>query len=355
MSAAMDTDNSIGPLLRETAERVFRDHCAAGVVRLAEQGTWPAAAWAALEEAGLHRALLAEAAGGFGVPVTDALSLLRVAAEHALPLPLAETMLAGWLLGKAGLPVPDGPLTVAPVVHGETLTVTRDRLHGVASRIPWGRNAGAVAAVVEFAGRAGVALVQPGGWTTEPGENVAREPRDTLRFDDVPVTVRPIDVSPADVRAVGAALRSQQMAGALMRLTAMTTHYAQDRVQFGRPIGKFQAVQHMIAELAAEAAAAKAGAELALRARDAGADFAAVAAAKIRASLAAGKGAALAHQIHGAIGVTEEHALHDFTRRLWQWRDDAGDEFHWSERLGRLMIQGGGAALWRNIVAIGEA
>src|ERR1700739_1549674 len=144
----MNTPDTTGDLLRASAARVFRAHCEPSVLAAAGQGLGPARAWAALEEAGLPRALLPEAAGGFGVAVTDALSLLRVAAGVALPLPLAETMLASWLVAEPGLPVPDGPLTIAPVVAGETLTLAGDRLFGVASRVPWGRNAAAVAVLV---------------------------------------------------------------------------------------------------------------------------------------------------------------------------------------------------------------
>jgi alkylation response protein AidB-like acyl-CoA dehydrogenase len=100
-------------LLRETATRLFQEYCDAPALRAAEKA-WPQDAWDAIEEAGLHRALVPEDAGGYGVPVADALSLLRVAGEHALPLPLAETLLASWLLAGAGLPIPDGPLTLAP-------------------------------------------------------------------------------------------------------------------------------------------------------------------------------------------------------------------------------------------------
>jgi alkylation response protein AidB-like acyl-CoA dehydrogenase len=348
----MDTpDNSIGDLLRETAARVFRDHCDAAVLRLAEQGTWPAAAWAALEDAGLHRALVPEAAGGFGVSVTDALSLLRVAAEYALPLPLAETMLAGRLLAEAGLPVPDGPLTIGPVVDGERLTIRGDRLHGVASRVPWGRNVVAVTALVESEGTVRIALVERGGWTLEPGENSAREPRDTMRFDAAAAVVGRIGASLTDVRAIGAALRSQQMAGALVRLSAMTTQYAQDRVQFGRPIGRFQAVQQNLAVLAGQTAAASAAADLAAEAVAAPGVLPVlpIAAAKARTGEAAGAGAAIAHQVHGAIGFTFEHSLHFLTRRLWSWRDEFGNETEWNKLIGRHMARAGADRLWSEL------
>ena len=125
MAADMTGDDaSTCDMLRDTASRLLEAECQPRILRDAEQGIWPAAAWAALEEAGLHRAMVPEAAGGFGVSIPDALSLLRVTAEYALPLPLTETMLAGWLLAQAGVPIPDGPLTVAPVTLSDTVLLS---------------------------------------------------------------------------------------------------------------------------------------------------------------------------------------------------------------------------------------
>jgi acyl-CoA dehydrogenase len=137
-------------------------------------------------------------------------------------------------------------------------------------------------------------------------------------------------------------------------MLALSIDYANTRIQFGRPIGKFQAIQHMVAELAAEAAAAKAAVQLALRGLDIGRIFESAAIAKIRTSMAAGKASAIAHQVHGAIGVTEEHILHHFTRRAWQWRADAGDEHFWSERLGQHVLEQEGAQFWPTLVAASD-
>lgn len=135
----------------------------------------------------------------------------------------------------------------------------------------------------------------------------------------------------ADQRRLGAALRAAQMAGALERVLQLTVEHARTRVQFGQPLVRFQAVGQQLAVLAAEVAAARAAADAAA------ADPVGwkVAAAKIRAGEAAGRGTDIAHQVLGAIGFTDEHPLHLFTRLLWRWRDEFGTEAEWAEVLGR--------------------
>ena len=348
----MTESDSTGTLLRETADRVFQACCGTDVSRSADGGAWPGAAWDAVAESGLHRALLSEEAGGYGVSVPDALSLLRVAAEHAVPLPRAETMLAHFLLGAAGLAVPDGPLTVAPVVAGETLTLTPDgTVRGEVSRIPWGRDVEAAAVLAMRGAETWVALVPRSAWTCETEQNVAREPRDRLTIDGKALAMAPSPYDAAALRAAGAALRAQQIAGALTRLTAMTVQYAQDRVQFGRPIGKFQAVQQNLAVLAGQTAAAVAAADLAAEAVATGVKILPIAAAKSRSGEAASIGAGIAHQMHGAIGFTFEHNLQFLTRRLWSWRDEFGNEATWNRVVGRHMAGAGGDRLWAEIVA----
>jgi acyl-CoA dehydrogenase len=349
------TDDSTGDLLRETARRVFQDHCDTATLRAADQGIWPTALWAAVEEAGLHHALVPEHAGGFGVPITDAFSLLRVAGEHALPLPLAETMLASWLLAKAGLPIPDGPLTIGPVRHGDAVSLTgeadRWRVSGSLTRVPWARNATAMALLAQRDGQPLVVLVDRETWSADAGENVAREPRDTVQLDGIALAAAHSEVTLPMLRAVGAAMRTQQIAGALTRLTAMTTEYAQNRVQFGRPIGKFQAVQQNLAILAGQTAAAVAAADLAAEAVADDVRLLPIAAGKARAGEAAGIGAAKAHQVHGAIGFTFEHNQNFMTRRLRSWRDEFGKDSEWQILLGRHMARAGADRLWSEITA----
>ena len=110
-------------------------------------------------------------------------------------------------------------------------------------------------------------------------------------------------------------------------------------------------MQHNLARLAGETAAALAAAGSAADAicSEPGfsdAVFLEVASAKIRVGEAAEAGAAIAHQVHGAIGFSREHVLHRYTQRLWAWRDDFGDESHWAAWLGAHVARAGADALW---------
>jgi len=351
------TDNP----LHDMASRLFADLCQPADLAKAETGQWPDAAWATVEAAGLPGALIPESAGGFGASAVEALSVLRTAGEYALPLPLAETMMASWLLAKATIPVPAGPISVV-CTDEPALKLSRGggrwRLTGPLRHIPWGRHVKTIVGVIEAGGQNRVASIPTDGAKLECAYNIAREPRDTLSVDVVLPDdhVAPSDVSTLDLRAMGAAMRSQQIAGCLSRITAMSVRYAQERVQFGRPIGKFQAIQQNLALLAAQTAAANAVADLAAEAViESGIEHLAVACAKVRCGEAASIAVPIAHQIHGAFGFTYEHSLHFYTKRLLAWRDEFGNETEWSTRIGQTMIRNGADRLWSGITEIGAS
>lgn len=284
------------------------------------------APWAALAESGLALVGVPEEAGGSGGTLADAAVVLRAAGRRAVSVPLAETgWLAGRLLAEAGLPVPSGVLTAASgeVEIGEGRTVT-----GTLRRVPWARSAHRIAVLADGA----VAVVDPARAQITEGANVAGEPRDDVVLSGVEAeAVAACGVDAAELRRRGALARAVQLTGAMGRALDLSVRYAGEREQFGRPIGRFQAVQQMLAELAGEATVADVAVRAAVRTPG---DPVAVAAAKANASRAAGTVAAIAHQVHGALGVTEEHVLRRVTLRLWSWRDEYGNETAWADDLG---------------------
>ncbi len=347
------SDNSDN-IIVDTATRIFRDLCEPGTVNEAEEGKWPKALWDALEESGLTLAWIPDDLGGAGAEIGDGFAVLRVAGRFAAPVPIAETLMAGWLLARAGIAVPGGPMTIAPVHADGHITLSADgKLAGRARRVPFARDAGHIAVLAHQGNGRVVALVAAAGLPISQSTSLAGEPRDDVSFDSVtPVAVRPASIDQDRLVTFGAAVRLQQIAGALEKILDQSVQWALDRSQFGRPIAKFQAVQHNLATLAGEVAAAGAAADAAAEAC-AGADFAIaeVAIAKVRGGEAAGTGAAIAHQVHGAMGFTYEHSLHHATRRLWSWREEFGNEAVWARRLGHMVAAQGADRLWSFITA----
>ena len=340
-------------LIAETAERLFRDLATKEVIEAAEQGDWPGDLWSSVEETGLTQALVHDAESEDGPNVRDAGAIVRAAGKYAAPIPLPETLLAGWLLSSAGLVVPEGPLTIAPVERAHNLVLSRSgedwTLSGTARGVPWARHAKAIAVLIGTDGESLVACLEPGLGRLAAGANLAGEPRDDVTFEGARLAddaVANANVDDTGLRRYGALMRSVQMAGALERLLDLSTQYALDRVQFGRPIAKFQAIQHALAVLGSEVAAAGAAADGALSAADRGDAVFAIAAAKARTGEAAGRAAAIAHQVHGAMGFTHEHVLHHSTRRLWSWRDEFGRESEWTAEIGRAVAAAGADQLW---------
>ncbi|MFT3977693.1 MAG: acyl-CoA dehydrogenase family protein [Sphingomonas bacterium] len=290
----------------------------------------PADLWAALEEQGVPLALVPEDAGGFGLDPRDGLELIRLFGRHAVPLPLGDTMMANAVLAEAGLPLAEGQAALVPAGH--------------ADRVAWGRTCRTF--VVETP--QGVARIDAGFAVEREGGNLAGQPRDAMRFpvaDAVPIA--------GSLLERGAMVRALQCAGALERVLELTVAHTSERIQFGRPLAKFQAIQQELAKLAGETAAASAAADLAMDAflaDPADASFA-IAAARVRIGEAVGRANGIAHQLHGAIGFTAEHNLHLFTTSLWAWRDEFGGAAHWARLLGDRALAAGKEGFWPMVTA----
>ena len=159
-------------------------------------------------------------------------------------------------------------------------------------------------------------------------------------------------------RPVGAFIRVAQAAGAMDAALAMSIDYVNTRQQFGKPLGKFQAVQQVLAIFATEAAAvnvagAAAAAALDKAGGDANAALFEIASAKLRTNKAIGQATSIAHQVHGAIGFTQEYDLHKLTGPLLDWRSDFGNDAYWADVLGGIAAKLGGAGLWQEVTRRG--
>lgn len=287
--------------------------------------------WRNLEDTGLARLTSSQGAGP-----AEAAIVLSGLAKHAAAVPIAETDLLGaWLANKAGVPVPDtGPLTVAIA----EATEDGGRITGTARDVPW--PVGSVVLAARTSDALHVAVID--GARVVGGHNLAGEPRGSLTFDLA--ETRTVDVGAADeLTRRGAWARCSQIIGALDAACDLTVAHTGERVQFGRPLSKFQAVQHSLAAMAGEIERARAATALAVTAAaDYGFDHPAtdyaVTAAKVAVGRAVDPVTTVAHQLHGAIGVTIEHRLWLFTMRARSWVDEFGTTTQYARRLGRMAL-----------------
>ena len=358
-----------------TLDRIVEQHITTKVREEAEFGSFvartpgefmraPMDFWKALAEAGFTRLTAASSDGD--ITFAEAMHVVRRSAYHAVPVPLAGLIMARHIVTAAGGDSPDDDFGLALVAPRQSVRFTRSAAHG------WQKEGdGVYVAGYAFArsylvpgrgddGRERLAIVDPGSVTCIIDANEAGEARVLIPTGPVastdPQRILWISEMPGamdHVYAMGALLRAVQMAGAMDRVLEHCLTWVNDRVQFGKPIARFQAVQHLMAQLAAETAAASAATEMAVEASAERPDRFAIAVAKSRAGEAAGKCCAIAHELFGAMGFTREHPLHYVTRRLWAWRNEFGSEAYWQGEIGRQIAAGGGASLWPTLTARG--
>jgi len=341
-------DRETRDMLLETADRFFTERCGRAVVNEVEKGTWPADLWKEIEEMGLPLIAVPEDKNGVGGTLADMLALLRLAGSHAVPVPLAETALGNLLIAAAGSEPRTGPATLAL----GNLALNGGRISGKVERVPFASVADRFVTVVGNT----LAVVAAANAKVDGQPSHAGEPYGTVTFDNAAAEFSGASAVSAD-RAfeLAAVMRAMQMAGAADKVLATAVEYSKQRVQFGRSISTFQAIQHMLAELASCVAATIASAEAAARDADEGglADGGrfSIAAAKSQASDFAQRIAAISHQSMGAMGFTHEHILHHYTRRLWVWRRDFGSETFWGDKIGAAYAKAGPEALWASLSA----
>jgi len=344
-------------IISQTTNRILSEKCDDSVRRSAMAGNWQADLWQALEESGLTTAT--GVIDEDGLPLASSMAILREIGGAAAPVPVAETMLASWILSRCGMDVPAGPLTVAPVLRGSVPTLSK---HGEWSltanmpAVPWARDAKHLVILCRKRGILHVALVPTEQATIIPGANMAGEPRDRVVFDNL--ALDPDWLSPAtigvDQNSIwfrGALMRVVLMDGTLETILQLVVNYCKERVQFGRPIGKFQAVQQQLSVLAGHVAAGNAAASAAVVAAETGPAYFEIAASKARISEAATQVSSIAHQLYGAAGFSHEFPLHHYTKRMWSWREEFGDETQWWDWLGRTVADVGGDNLWPLLTA----
>ncbi|MES2536853.1 MAG: acyl-CoA dehydrogenase family protein [Pseudomonadota bacterium] len=355
-------ESGLEEMIAQSVQRLFSDQISATLLDAAEAGEWPAGLWAKMEDNGFPLALCAPESGGSGARWIDVYPILAGIGYWSLPLPLAETMLASWLLEQAGAEVPAGPITLAPAEVSLVLTAASAQapstLNGVLHGVAWARNSAWLLTSIEDDGGTNVILIDLSlpSVEIETSCNMAGEPRDNIRLHDVPAAAclrNPLPDLPDPLLALGALTRSAMLVGALERALDLTIQYANERVQFGKPIARNQVIQHELAVVAAEVVGCKVATRVAFSsldpARATSTSAFDIAVAKTRCGQTTSRMATVAHQVHGAIGFTDEYALQRTTRRLWAWRQEFGSDATWAAELGRAAIAQGGAQFWERL------
>lgn len=310
-------------MMRDALDTLLAEQCDATVVRQVERTGDGDALWQRIWDSGFVDAMLDETQGGAALGLQSAYPLMVLCGRHALPLPLAETMLARIALSASGVPLPEGAITLAQATAGDGVVATQVR-DGKVARWVLVDLAGDVRLLPVAAARCQDSDLFPLDahmvWPQDVWHQAARVPAVT------------------DLLTLQACVVSAKLAGALSMVFDRTLQYANERQQFGRPIGKFQAIQHQLSQMAEQAFVVRMAACLGCQSADWQPDVSQVAVAKACASEAALVVAELAHAIHGAIGFTQEFDLQLYTRRLHHWRQTAGSESFWHDRAGTALL-----------------
>ena len=317
----MSQDPLSGPL-----QDLLAAHCTTRHVRQIEAGASAARLWHEIQESGFGDALVPESRGGAGLTLTDVFPVFLACGRSGLPLPLGFTIVARAVLASAGLPRPNGAITFAsarPVIRDGQVVCTN---------VPYGRVSQWVLADVEDS----LALLPIEAAAVTP-TGVHGSLDADLSWLRVPAGALRIETS-LDTKSVGACVHASQLAGAMERILASCVAFANERAQFGKTIGKFQAVQQQLSVMAEQVVAARIAAEIGCRSSSHLPQLRLVAVAKLRTSEAAVPVASIAHALHGAMGITEEYDLQLFTRRLHSWRSAFGSEAYWGRWVGEALM-----------------
>jgi alkylation response protein AidB-like acyl-CoA dehydrogenase len=305
--------------------------------------------WKAMVEQGWTAVEVVEDRGGLGLGAVEVAVLLEEIGRHIAPAPFLSTLLALGALARAGheqwaarLAAGDAIGCVAWSRQGRGgVRAAGDRLTGRSDPVLFAPSADIAVVTAETADGPALYALEVGERDRpqrEPAMDLTRELA-WMRFDDKPAEL----LGGADaVDALldrGAAFTSAEMLGGASRTMDMAVEYAKDRVQFGRPIGSFQAVKHRCADMLVDVEGMRSSAYWAAWCIGAGHEDDSVAAstAKIWCSDSSKQVMASALQVHGGIGFTWEHDLHLFLKRaqLDQW--SFGDAAFHRQRLADLL------------------
>ena len=335
-------------MILDVVERMLKEHVDKTSVDIVEQGKWSTKVWNLFEENGLPGVAISEDNGGAGGDLDDLLNIVRLTGKYAAPIPFAETTLTNDVLARANLQVVEGPTTYM-LSADQAYTLVNGKLTGKAVHVPWARHVKQLVTLATSADGTHLVEIDLSKATITPCANLASEPRDTVVFQEASATQVSAPLSPGELHTMTTletAFRLALMTGAIDKINDLTIQYTKEREQFERPIHRFQLVQQHIVHLAGETAIALAAFNNVTDALVRNKCSNEVAYARLRLEEAIQTVATIAHQVHAAIGTTHEHSLHQYTRRLWSWRDEGTNTAYWSDVVATQLLKQSGDSLW---------
>lgn len=338
---SQDVDPSFAPLMAQ----FFREQSPPERVSAAEKRDLDESLWAQVTEMGLPLIGVDEALGGSGGTIGELLVVLAAAGRACAPVPLAETAAASWALARTGARVSGDLLTVVPGDPRDTLTVTDGVANGVVHDVPWARVATCAVTVLTTDHGPVLVAIPLESASVRTGYDLARQPKDRVSIDAVRVGVSPWPGASDELMARLTLLRGALMAGALEEVADLTRKYVGERVQFGRPVGRFQAVQEHVVRLEQQATLALLAVNRAAAATEVNPSALEVKLMKLITNEGARLAVRAAHQAHGAIGMTQEYRLQLLTRRLNSWLGEVGTSADLAEAIGAAATEHGIARL----------
>lgn len=298
--------------------------------------------WAELIDLGLRDVALPEEHGGPGGTLADLVAVVATLAESRLATPIVEESVGRWACALSGVELPE-PVTVGtsvqPVGGASTLV------------LPWGRDCEAAVVCADGEAR----LLRLADIPLTHDEDLADLPSDVVPWSDIDwASCVPLQVTQAQVRARRALLRSAALLGATRGAYALTRDYVAGREQFGAPLLRLAPVASNLAVMRVHLVEAEAALQ---RALDGGEPSpgqqvpSEILVCAVTVAAASTEVAAIAHQLHGAIGTTGEYPLARLTRAIWAWRDADQPVAEYERELGERAIAAGPDEFWDSLTA----
>lgn len=327
-------------MIVDVVEKIFKKYVNKETVDLVENGEWAKNVWQILTDNEIFNVAISESQGGAGGDIDDLFSLYQLIGQYAVPIPFVETTLANYLLESLNLSISKHIMSYS--LPQNTIQLNEnDTISGFLINVPWARH---VNEILLFANKnKGLHAIHISlkDAVITGHTNLAGEPRDTVTFDNVKIIQKSNQILSTNqinsIQTLDTAAKNALMVGAIKKVVQLTVQFTKEREQFGRPIHRFQLVQQHLAHLAGEQAIVSSSFENMIAALLEKRHLHEVGYTRIRLDEASKIVSTSAHQVHAAIGVTHEHSLHQYTRRLWSWREEGLTDKYWKKVIAHTL------------------